>query len=59
MIMSIASQAMAMKQSQVQNEVGVKTTKMAIDQVKQEGEALNKLLASTHPTLGNKIDVRA
>jgi hypothetical protein len=60
--MDIQSASVNLKQARVQEQAAVMVQAKALDTVKEQGEALQKLLASapvTDPNLGQKINIIA
>jgi hypothetical protein len=61
--MDIAQAAMGMKHMQLQQQVGIKVHKMALDTVEQQAAAMQKLLQSAQTiqdsALGQNIDILA
>ncbi|QQZ10285.1 YjfB family protein [Heyndrickxia vini] len=65
--MDIALMSMALSQSQVQQQASISVMKMAMGNAEQQGEALQKLLGTTDPSviqhaaqphLGGNIDLK-
>ncbi len=67
MVQQIAQTGVALQQAQLQNEASAATMRMALDTAEQQGEGIERLMASStqvaaaiqDPALGNTIDVEA